>query len=766
VLCLAFLIDRTQVALCQKIDQPTEDRSTLPPIPLLEIAFDGYLWNNHAETLGQDGTWRIRSTHFDNAPLGREVHWSSGFAWYLRGLGEIYRYFSGDSLRNSIYRMSIWANPILLVLALCLIPTLGAKRFGPLFGSVLAIAMITTPWFYEGFLPAYPDHHGITALALLGIVLGIVWAGAGWTQAAAPTQQETLPARSLKEARQGILLAGISAACALWISAFSACLMAAAIGFSTLTTVLTFRKKTAKENFSFCPELWQLWGTVAASGSFLFYLLEYFPNHLGMRLEINHPLYGLAWIGGTGILCEATRWLTMPTENQRIPWRRLLVFGSACLALPLTLWLGGPTVYLPRDPFLQGVLKCIAEVLPLTKAIALGALNWEDALGYHPFLLIGSLALLFDRHINSPTKAILLLLSCSILLIGGITLVQLRWAMLTGPLYIVLAGLLISTAWANIPSTPKARAPAALLLLILAGVAIHTTTQRHLLPVWREYRDPTTNPEDPGQLMTLLHRDIAKTLAKQSNGKPVTLLSSPNSSCLLASFGGFATIGTLYWENLDGLKTAAQIFSSTSEEETLGLLQTHGITHVHLMPWQNFLGPYFDILQGDSPQNKPIESTFGYKTLVKREFPQWLRPIPYLRSPLFDPLGPLNQNILLFEVVPNQTAHEATLHLLRYYRLQEGSYPPQAEKALKTLLTQAPKNLSAHLELAHLYLKEKRFEESRTQILTALSLANPLARAQICATFSHLLDFQGATAQAKAVRAACTHPNPEKENPK
>ncbi|MFM8983837.1 MAG: hypothetical protein ACKOLA_13275, partial [Spartobacteria bacterium] len=148
VLFHAFLIDQVMVRLCREIDGPNAKPTEVLPVPLLEIAFDGYVWNRHAEKLGENGEWRVRFTDMDNAPYGREVHWSSGFAWYLRGLGEIYRHYTGDTLRNSIYLMSIWAHPILLVLALALFATLSARRFGPLCGSVLAIGMITTASFY------------------------------------------------------------------------------------------------------------------------------------------------------------------------------------------------------------------------------------------------------------------------------------------------------------------------------------------------------------------------------------------------------------------------------------------------------------------------------------------------------------------------------------------------------------------------------------------------------------------------------------------
>jgi hypothetical protein len=130
VLFHAFLIDSVTVRLCRELDGPNAKPTEVLPVPLLEIAFDGYVWNRHAEKLGENGAWRSRFTDMDNAPKGREIHWNSAFAWYLRALGELHSHFSGDTLRNSIFRMSIWANPLLLIVALALFATLSARRLG------------------------------------------------------------------------------------------------------------------------------------------------------------------------------------------------------------------------------------------------------------------------------------------------------------------------------------------------------------------------------------------------------------------------------------------------------------------------------------------------------------------------------------------------------------------------------------------------------------------------------------------------------------
>ena len=748
VLFHAFLIDQVTVRLCRELDGPNAKPAEVLPVPLLEIAFDGYVWNRHAEKLGENGEWRVRFTDMDNAPHGREVHWSSGFAWYLRGLGEIYRHYTGDTLRNSIYRMSIWANPILLVIALGLFATLSARRFGPLCGSVLAIGMITTASFYEGFLPGYPDHHGITAFALMGLIFGIAWAGSGWVQK--PDGQAFLPPRSLKQARQGMIFSGVSAACALWISGFSAAVIALGVGIGAMLSVQVFGKKAAREHYEYFPELWKLWALVTACGSFLLYLVEYFPNHMTIRLEVNHPFYALAWLGGGWIIYEMTKWIrSSQIEPTSFPWKHFLLPVLACLALPTAILIGGPDVYIIRHDFMLGLMKNIAEVLPLMTRIEMGAITWKVAFGYFPIFLVGSFVLIFVPKLCSAAKGVFLLLICPILIVTIMQFLQVRWGMLNGPIYIALAGLVIPQVWKLLQSKAARISGMATLGLMTYFFSVDTV-RGMVFPFWKQYTSKNNVEVGAGQILALLHRDVAKTILQNANGKPVILLSSPNSSCLLATLGGFKTIGTLYWENLNGLQTAAQMLNGQSDDEALAMLQKHGVTHVYLMSWENFIGPYFQIIHPDPVPGLSLENSFGQKALFKKTIPQWARPIPYPKNFLSNAL---NQDILILEIAPNQTKDEAEFHLARFTRIQEGN-PIAAEIMLKGILERSQNAAPVCFELAQLYLDQKRFDDAKDQVIAATKDAPPEIRKQSCENFAQILRQVGANAQADAVLQA------------
>jgi hypothetical protein len=745
----AFLIDSVTVRLCRELDGPNAKPTEVLPVPLLEIAFDGYVWNRHAEKLGENGDWRSRFTDMDNAPKGREIHWNSAFAWYLRGLGELHRHFSGDTLRNSIFRASIWANPLLLIAALALFATLSARRFGPLCGSVLAIGMITTASFYEGFLPAYPDHHGITAFALMGIIFGIAWAGAGWVQKSDGTA--FIIPTSLKQARHGMIFSGVSAASALWISGLSAAAIAVGVGMGAILSVWICGKKAKSEGSDYHPELWKTWAITTALGSLGFYIFEYFPNHIGMRLEVNHPFYALAWLGGGWMIFEITNWIYQSqSAKTSFPWKNLIWPVLACSVLPAFIFLGGSRFYLVKQDFMIALVQNIAEGLPLLTRISMGAITWKVAFGYFPVFILISLGLLFVKKVSFGSKGVLIFLIAPIFVVTILQFIQVRWGMLNGPTYIALAALVIPLLWRLLPHTIPWRAAGTAGLISALYLFSVDTVNGMLMPFWQQYNSKQNMQVGSGQLLALLHRDMAKTILQNANGKPITLLSSPNSSCLLATFGGFKTIGTLYWENVYGLKKAANALNAQSDEEALDLIKKYGITHVSLMTWENFIGPYFGILYPNPVPGKSLENSFGQRALFKKILPQWARPIPYPKNFL---TNALKQDVLLLEIVPDQTKEEAEFHLARFLRISDGN-PVAAEIMLKGILDRSPSSNAVRMELADLYVDQKRFSDAQNQFIRSMNGTAPDVRRQIAQRGAQLLAQRGARTEAEAVLKA------------
>jgi len=722
----AFLVDSVTVRLCEQLDKgiPQEKRM---PVFLSEIAFDGYMWNHLAEHVGEGGDFRVRFTHFDNAPKGRENHWSSGFAWYLRGLGEIYRSVTDDSLRNSIFRMSIWANSILLVLAIIIFASLSAIRFGPLCGAVIALGMISVPTFYEGFLPAYPDHHGILAFALLGMTFGVAWAGAGWVQRPAGT--DFAPPHSLKQARHGMIFSAACGAAGFWISAFSTAVVIFGIGVAAiLSSALHLGKVKKDASCQFHPELWRLWGIAGAIGCLFFYALEYFPFRIGMRLEVNHPLYALAWMGGAWGICEITTWLANKERSlSNFPCRNVILAVVACSILPAFIMAGRDSFYIVLEPFMKKLSANIAETLPLLQRIQMGGLTWQMAFGWFPIFVVGAIALQFSRLVGSGTKAVLIFLVVPILNITAFQFYQVRWGMLAGPLYIALAGIMIPQVWRLVPPRTAPRTLVAVVLVALGFLFVQPTFRNSFQICWVQFQSGEKIQLTPGQGLALLHRQMARAISDSANGKPVVLLSSPNSSCLLSALGGFRAIGTLYWENIDGLKAAAAGLNTQSDDEALAFLRVHGVTHVSLMSWENFIEPYFRILYASPVPSKSFQNSFGKRALFDKVIPSWSRPLAFPPNAL---TNGLQQTVLMLQVAPDQSTEEAKFHLARFVRLVEGN-PIAAEITLKELLDKSPQNNTVRFELLDLYLSQRRYREATDQFLAALPAIPPDARATV-----------------------------------
>jgi hypothetical protein len=332
---------------------------------------------------------------------------------------------------------------------------------------------------------------------------------------------------------------------------------------------------------------------------------------------------------------------------------------------------------------------------------------------------------------------------------------QVRWGMLNGPLYIALAALVIPQLWRLLPHNVPWRAAGTAGLIGALYLFSVDTVNGMLMPFWNQYNSKQNMQVGSGQLLALLHRDMAKTILQNANGKPVVLLSSPNSSCLLSTLGGFKTIGTLYWENVDGLKSAAKMLNAQSDEEALAMLKEHGITHVSLMTWENFIGPYFQILYPNPVPGKSLENSFGQQALFKKIIPQWARPIPYPKNFL---TNALKQDVLMLEIVPDQTKEEAEFHLARFLRISEGN-PVAAEIMLKGILDRSPASNAVRMELADLYVDQKRFSDAQNQFILSMNGVAPEVRRQIAQRSAQLLAQRGARTEAEAVLKAAESGN-------
>lgn len=610
---------------------------------------DAQTWVRYALTSEPGAPARVRYTHDDNAPEGREVHWNSAFAQLIADAGELRAAFTGEPRALATERMLPWFNlPLLLVVVVGFSAWTG-RRAGAGGGALIALGLIGTEWFYAGFAPLYVDHHGVLAAASLGVVLGALFMGGGWWRTPTTAADGLLPV-SRAAARGAAVFSALCGAGGLWFSAASTIPTIALTGAAGLITVWTAGRAMRREGAEFDPALWRLWGRVGAVASVVFYLWEYAPAHLGLRLEVNHPLFALAWLGGSELIAWlAERFLTT-TGSPRPPLWRLLGALIAVGVAPLTILVGGARVFVVSDPFVSEVPKMVSEgmsLIAIKRALGWPAffqfINWNVV----PLFLLP--VLFFRRGVRDKG----LLVFVAIVALGFVVLVlaQVRWSHgASGPLLclllVVVAAVLQGRgAWLRW---------GAVVAIGAVGFAPATISR-----IRNERARVALRLVDPADLQQLLYRDAAAAIRASQPAGDIVLLSSPNASVGMGYYGGFKTLGTLYWENYAGLRAAAEIFCTPSPERARELIQQHGITHLAMISEENFLAQYFSLLRPKASSGE-FEQTFGSQLLHEQKLPRWLRPISY-RAPADVAIPGLR--VLLLQVVPEQSEVDALWNL-------------------------------------------------------------------------------------------------------
>jgi hypothetical protein len=660
-----------------------DEAAAAPATPLRQLIparqADAQMWLRHALAAHEAGDLRTRFTTADNAPAGREVHWSSPPAWLLRSAAALRRAFTGETSAAALERTLPWFNAPLLLAVLVALSAWVARRAGTAAGVILALGLVGHPRCYEGFAPANVDHHGLLAAAVLGLLLGLMFMGAGWPEVArvplnAGPRSES-PARSMRgpakggtratpDARRAAIVSALCGAFGLWLSAATMLPVIALAGAAAFALALWRGAALRREGAAFDPSLWRLWGGVGAAASFVFYFIEYAPSHLALRLEVNHPLYALLWWGGAELVALGGSWAVA-----RPPLWRVAAAALALAAAPLAILLGGRDVFLVGDPFVGALRHFVAEGKSLPAVATQFGFRFVAFDLASCLLLVVAAFVLWRRRDSAALVASLLALVVAALAVMAV--LEMRWWLNAGPAQLALLLALLALA-------PPARrawlaAGSGALLALLA-----------LVRLGGERADNRRGAVTATDLAPPLYRDLAAALRRDQPEGPITLLASPNASAGIGYFGRFATLGTLYWENAPGLRAAAEIFSATDDAAAEKLIRARGVTHVAYLSAVNFLGEYLQLLR---PQAAPDEArrTLGYRLATGGELPRWLQPIPYRRPP---GLKDATQIARLYRLAFDQTDAER-LYFSAVAQAAEGNIA-DAEKTLAEAMLRTP----------------------------------------------------------------------------
>jgi tetratricopeptide (TPR) repeat protein len=638
-LCAALVIlhsnaVRDYIAVVDGLGRRPEVQTATPMQHVLPARYaDTQMWMRNAVAAEAAGSLRWRFTTDDNAPQGREVHWASPVQWMLRIAARV----------RDIEDVVRWLNTPLFIGLMILLSGWAARRAGAAAGVLTAFAMAGHNACYESFAPMNVDHHGLMTASVFGLVLGVVFMGAGWWKPNLGGTFTTLPPSDILTARRAAIVSAICGATGMWISAASMIPAIALSGIAGLLAVWWRGNSAVRDGVRFEAQLWQLWGRVGAGLSLFFYLVEYAPEHLGWRLEVNHPLYALAWWGGAEFAGIAGAWYLERARSirRRLAWR-LVPPVFAVLCVPAAIYWGGNAVFSLRDPFVADLRHFVVEgnSLPaIVREIGFRAVAYHVA---SCVLLVPAVILAWRARGEGAT-----LLGFATLAAAGFIALgfwEVRWWSIGSATQIVLLLVLVATLrhrWAWVLGLSAiVLLPAAVVRVAVAREAV----RRGIV--------------DERDILQPLYRDIAMTLRTTQPEGDITLLASPNASAGIGFYGGFRTVGTLYWENAPGLKAAAALFSARTDEEAAALVRSRRITHVAMVSSAYFISEYFQLLHPTKPADE-ARSTFGHRLATSPAVAPWLQPVAY-RPP--EDLAISRAKVRLFKVAFEQTEIERLYH--------------------------------------------------------------------------------------------------------
>lgn len=539
---------------------------------------DAYYWLSFARDLRASDHFRVRRTSADNAPYGREVHWSQLPIWGLAGLSFLYERAGGLPPPIALE----WAGRTMMpLLGFCffsgLLLLLGSRVHpGALLLAVLAMA---ASCHYE-FHPLRPDHHGFQiAFATAGLVF-LLRGGLGWIRRSAGAESGGSDLPTLPAARREFLAAGICAGLALWLGAtvFAFVLLAIAAGLAI--NLMASCAADAPENAVLHPDLFRWWGLAGAATALLFYLVEYAPNHFAMRLEVNHPLYALWFLGTAECLRALARW---KADRAAFRFRDGLAAGLGVLAaaaLPLLVLFGPAAWYLPRAPLMLRLhARFITEFFSPLDPSVLHVYLRDPLLAVGALALGSALYLLQGKRLPFAYRGPIRVLAVATAAIFLIFCWQGRWVQFLPPFFLLLAAFaLTALRHRKAALSPRPRAVwttvlAALLLLQVGQAArVHLRLAVRMLRV--EQMDALWN-------RYMLQRNMLLQMKAANGGASMRLVLPVEMAPAAYYFGVGDAIGSLYWENLAGLTAAAEFLAAPlSGERAREIARERAITHV------------------------------------------------------------------------------------------------------------------------------------------------------------------------------------------
>ncbi|HEY4300100.1 MAG TPA: hypothetical protein VGM73_04450 [Candidatus Didemnitutus sp.] len=607
------------------------------------------------------GGWRIRHLDWENAPAGRDAYASAPARWWLGSLALVIRATRHLPTGIAVERAALWADPLLHLLLLLSAAVFVRWRFGPAEAMATSIGFAAVYPFAGSFAAGQPDGHALAwALAFWSVLLVV--------SASLESPGASPPGEAIRRRRKHFALAGVAGGLGLWVDAGSAATVIAGLGLGGIVAgALASRRDDGGAVDAWLP--WRIWALAGALTSLGAYLLEFWGSGVPVRLEVNHPVYGLAWLGWGELAWRAG--LGGKAGASRIRMVAGCIIGLvAVAALPLAMHHEGTLSLFSLD--LGG-----SRLAPLPDAPAapdLGSwlhrsgLDLPGAATFLPWLPALAALALGLRRWRSGAATPLIVVSVAAVLALAVSVVHLRWwnladAILLGAIPVLLAA---------IPAAGRRWGFALGTAALIPGVIA-------LLPP----------PSRPGSIEftqreteDLIERELAHGLADRSDAPGAVVLAPPDRTASWCFHGGLRGIGTADWENRDGLAATLAIIRAITVTEAQARISERQVGFLVLPSWDADLDQ-FARWSLANPEDAFVSALHHWA------IPAWLRPIPY---PLPAVPGFENESVVVLKVT-DDSGRAAALSNLAEYFLE--SKQPDLAAPLDELLARFPSDAGA-----------------------------------------------------------------------
>lgn len=606
-----------------------QSRAQNPPAGPIYLEPDSYYWLSYAQRIAAGEDWRIRYTRVDNYPEGREVHWSQVISWSMVVFGRVRASFTHEPMATAVEKASVAINPLLYAAAAAALLAALSRRFGVLPSSLFLAFLGSLPdtaWIFQALRPDHQGYHlvlgGISVVAtLLG---GMGFVGSERSEATSWQLFRQPAASTERNARIWFAVGGLATGLGLWVSSLvESFFIYPLVGLFMVLAGSISPERLAAEGFSARPKLWRIWGWTAGVTSLVFYLIEYFPRHMGLRLEVNHPIYSLAAVAAGEAMASLSelRWGGAGSSRRATVFRALVALALA--ATPVLLIAGGPIAWHHmRDPQMWRMSEGVQEFQPYNTLVKTHrAFSFWAAYGVLPF--VSALAALLLRSarmkVVQETWVWITLGFASFFMAAG--LLQSRWMGFGGATMCLCAMISAHYLWTVVPwrgSSLKAWTGAGVAAALLVQPIYFFSR-----PMGALQRDLLGKSVEEGLIVPLILKRMACAL-KASPDRPKAVIATSDLAPPLIYFSGIPVVTSLYWENIGGMRKATRFFAATNFDEARAVAREIGATHVMIPSTGSAARFFYHIAHGNLPVGR-VEDTVAAR-LLSEHFPSWIQP--------------------------------------------------------------------------------------------------------------------------------------------